>query len=238
MQDTFEALLVRSECLLPPSARLYEPACMRITQRDREILTAMAWKVRLFSLAQIAAHWWNNSRRSTSLTAARMGILEAAGYVRRRRVLARPLPPIEHPVATWNPTEAAPCFGRVSYKLRTRWQGAATATTVYVLGHRARGLWGGASRRRLSYPLQVTHDLGVAAMYLILAKASTQMADSWVGEDALPKKQKQKIPDAALIPTHKKKPAKLLEFGGDYDKRRLEAFHRYAASIPLPYEIW
>jgi hypothetical protein len=49
--------------------------------------------------------------------------------------------------------------------------------------------------------------------------------------------RERKVPDALLLDASGKQIKLVLEFGGQYSRKRLEAFHRYWASR-APYEIW
>ena len=71
--------------------------------RDREILQALALKVRLFSLAQIAATWWKPTDTGRALARRRLMKLSQAGMLKRLRVLARPLPELTGPLGRLEP---------------------------------------------------------------------------------------------------------------------------------------
>ena len=91
---------------------------------------------------------------------------------------------------------------------------------------------------RLKRPHQVTHDLHVAALYLRLLQADPRAANAWTLDLHLTTERKnQKLPDAVL-----KNPdgsdGRVIEFGGAYPARRVQAFHEDCLRRSLPYELW
>jgi hypothetical protein len=207
-----------------------------LKRRDAEVLRALALKVRLFALRQIAGHWWHadlaNARR-------RMRRLLDAGLVRRLTVQARPLPSLAGPVASWRPGDPRPDAGRVSYRLQSRWRGVPLrATTAYVATSRAAQLYGGRGDGTLARPSQASHDLGVAAVWLWLAERQPAWAALWRGEDCMAETRRgEKLPDAFLVDSAGRT-VMVIEFGGGYDAARVAAFHDDCAARGLPYQIW
>jgi hypothetical protein len=206
------------------------------TARTEALLRALCLAVRLFSLRQISRQWWRDDKAN-----ARKALrgLEANELVSQRAVLSRTLPILEAPVATWSPGERAPDFGPIAYRLKRRWQGRAPLRTrVFVATARAIDLFGARSAGRLKNPLQAQHDLALAEVYLWFLNHRPELAAAWVGEDQIPhKRRREKLPDAYIM-SPARRPLRLIEQGGGYDKRRVRAFHRYAASQNLPYELW
>ena len=207
-----------------------------ITDRDRAILQALVLKVRLFSQRQIAKAWFSgeiaNARR-------RLKALAAAGLLHRMTVHARTLPPIEKPVASWQPGKTPPEFGKTAHRLQERWSGRAVRpVTIYVASTRAAQLCGGRSRGQLKYKTQATHDLGVSAVWLRLQGHAPQWADGWRSEDLLASTRRgEKLPDGFIV-NGNEEPVWVIEFGGSYDANRVEEFHEDCASRGLPYQVW
>lgn len=209
---------------------------MVLKPRDRDLLLALVQKVRLFSQKQIAEHWWTgeiaNARR-------RMKVLSRVGLVQRITVPARTLPPIEAPLVTWQYDHAAPDFGQVAYQLQSRWKRRAVRpTTAYIATERAAQLYGGRTRGELKHPMQATHDLGVAAVWLCLHHQAPAWADAWRGEDQLAHTRRgEKLPDAFIV-NGAGETVWVIEFGGAYDAARVEEFHLDCAAREIPYQIW
>ncbi len=207
-----------------------------MTNRDQEILLALALKVRLFSLRQIAAHWWAgelaNARR-------RLKHLQAGELVRRVTVPVRTLPPIERPVASWQPGHSDPDFSAVSYRLQSRWKSRPVRlVTAFIASGKTAQLFGGKNRGELKYPTQATHDLGVAEVWLRFHECVPAWAEAWQSEDQLAHTRRgEKLPDAFLV-NEEGQTDSVVEFGGAYDARRIEELHRDCASRDLPYQIW
>jgi hypothetical protein len=207
-----------------------------LTDRDQEILQALVQKVRLFSLRQTAAHWWDGDLANTR---RRLKALAATKLLKRLTVQARKLPPIQGPVCTWQPKQPTPHFGQIAYQLQSRWvRKAVRPLTAYIATERAAQLYGGRSRGELKNPLQATHDLGVAAVWLRLHRHTSQWAGAWCSEDLLAHTHRgEKVPDAFLL-NNEGQAAWVIEFGGSYDAPRVQAFHDDCLERAIPYQIW
>lgn len=209
---------------------------MPITNRDRELSSALVQKVRLFSQRQIADHWWDGDIANTR---RRLKILGRAGLVQRMSVPARTLPPIEAPLAVWQPGSPSPDFAKLGHRLQTRWQRRVVrSVTAYVATEKAAQLYGGKARGELKHPLQATHDLGVAAVWLALHACAPEWAQAWRSEDLLAHTRRgEKLPDAFIV-NNADETVWVVEFGGSYDAARVQEFHEDCASRELPYQIW
>lgn len=209
---------------------------MKLMPRDRDILQALTMKVRLFSQRQIAEYWFGgelaNARR-------RMKRLAAAKLVCNLTVLARPLPSIHSPLISWAPGERTPDYGAIAYRCQRRWRmRPPRPCTAWLPSERATQLFGGAGSGDLKRPFQATHDLGVAAIWLLFRRISPQWAEAWRGEDLLAETRRgEKIPDAFLV-DGQDQVFQVIEFGGGYDLLRVKAFHEDCAARDLPYQLW
>ncbi|TWU58962.1 hypothetical protein Poly51_17430 [Rubripirellula tenax] len=146
---------------------------------------------------------------------------------------------MDHPVASWKPKTPAPDFGAVAWKLQSRWTAGVVKTPVYTATSKSSKMFGGRGGKRLKLSFHATHDLGVSQMFLNLRRNDADKAATWIGEDDLaPFRYRQKLPDAVLAKAPDQRPRLVLEFGGSYDKQRVEAFHRDCQKRHLPYEIW
>ena len=212
---------------------------MRLTDRDKLILEALCQKIRIATLDQFAKTWWSECKESVSLARKRLSKLAECDFVGRERVIAAKLPVLNTAVAQWQPGEKRPDCGAIAWKLQSSWIHAPKATNVYFAGPAALQIFGGKRGKKLKATFQATHDLGVTQMYLHLVKTQPATSELWVGEDILAAdRRKQKLPDAALVDPENTLIKTVLEFGGDYDKRRVIAFHNDCEQRKLPYEIW
>lgn len=208
-----------------------------VERRDSEILSTLTQKVRLLSLDQVARTWWGGTKTPEANARRRMAQLTTRGFVERLRVNARPELPLDEPVATWAPGESPPNFGRIAYRLQTRWNEAPRPTLIYVATSKTAKEFGGVGGKHVK-PLQASHDLHVSALYLRLLSIDQAEASAWLSEDTLaPFRRHEKLPDAVLAdgPT---KPRLVIEFGNGYDRNRVAAFHEDCSDRLLPYEIW
>lgn len=212
---------------------------MLLVSRDDEILRTLSLKVRLLSLAQVAAAWWEPTEAGRLNARRRLTKLVGDGLVTRLRVQARPLPPLVAPALRWKPGDPTPDIGAVAWCLQSRWKEGPCETAVYVATRRGANQYGGRGRGELRRVFQATHDLGVSAMYLRLHAINHVDADAWIGEDILsPYRRGEKLPDAVLAESPESRPRLVLEFGGAYDAARVRSFHESCADDALPYELW
>ena len=207
-----------------------------LCDRDREMLVALTQKVRVFGFRQIAEHWFDGDRANTR---RRLRILTAAGLVARAAVLARPLPVLLTPVATWKPGEVVPEMGVISHRLQSRWRKRPTRSCRAILATpQAAQLLGCHASGELTRPTQACHDLGVAAVWLHYDRTDPDRAAAWRGEDVLAHTRRgEKCPDAFLVDAQGRVQS-VVEFGGDYGPERVRAFQLDCADRQLPYEIW
>ena len=212
------------------------PKTRLLTDRDYDIVSALTQKVRLFSLRQLAAAWWDGELANTR---RRLNVLVSIRLVQRISVRARSLPALTAPVAAWQPQQPAPDFGHIAHQLQDRWVRRAVRTaTAFIATERAARLIGGTARVTLKQPIQATHDLGVAQVWLHVRRDCPARADAWRGEDLMAHtRHDQKRPDAFLVDDDGQTVA-VIEFGGSYDARRVRDFHNDCLTRNLPYQIW
>lgn len=207
-----------------------------LTERDQRLLLAMLLKVRLLSLRQIAAAWWQgeiaNARR-------RLKRLIAGELLLPLTVAARTLPAFSGPTLVWKPGDPTPDFGRIAHLFQSRWRRRAVRPTkAYIATPKAAQLLGGRGADQLKHPAQATHDLGVAAVWLHLLEHAPAWAEAWRGEDQFSHTRPgEKRPDAFIV-DEAYEPLWLMEFGGDYDARRIQEFHEDCQVREIPYQLW
>ncbi|MCA9047201.1 MAG: hypothetical protein KDA89_00635, partial [Planctomycetaceae bacterium] len=85
-------------------------------------------------------------------------------------------------------------------------------------------------------PLQIEHDLGTTAIYV--SSRPYQSDVIWYGEDIVRRRisaVNKKVPDVLLV-DRRDNILKVMEYGGQYSRRRLEDFHRTWKQYS--WEIW
>lgn len=209
---------------------------MQHTERDHEIVQALVFRVRLFSQRQLAEHWWNGE---TANARRRLSQLAEHDLVERITVQARTLPVLESPLAVWKPGDSAPDCGQVAWRCQSRWRmRPLRPCTAWIATEKAARNFGGTQRGQIHHPAQVTHDLGVAAVWLRLKQVAPKWAAAWRGEDVIAHTRRgEKLPDAFIV-DGQSKVVLVIEFGGGYDAQRVAAFHEDCAARELPYQIW
>lgn len=208
---------------------------LSLTPRDLIVLEALSLRVRLIGLRQLADALWFGHAPNTR---RRLRQLVSAELLRRDIVPARPLPEIVAPICAWQPGAPEPDAGQVSFCLRCRWTYTALRpTVVYLPTDKTVTHFGGRAHHR-QISTQVTHDLGVAAVWLWFQVNAPRLAAAWCGEDMIaPDRRGETLPDAVLLGPDGE-PATMIEFGGSYGPRRITEFHDDAAMRGLPYQIW
>jgi hypothetical protein len=103
----------------PPSSQRKGPPGLvwrpsRLNTRDREIVEALSFRVRVFSVEQITSHWFGDGGGAAAAADRRLRLLERAGMVERFPMLARPVIPLDAPVVAWAPAGTPPSFTELS----------------------------------------------------------------------------------------------------------------------------
>lgn len=213
-------------------------AMTTITERDEEVLFALARCVRFFTLQQIARTWWNSQPSGEANARRRISQLLDADLIGRQHIFASELPGLTKAIFTWQLGDMRPNYGAVSWKLVRRWKSAPKRQTAYFATTKLANRYGGRSRGRIKHLNQATHDLGVSEMYLNFFTTCIERREDWVGEDIFSsERREQKLPDAVLR-NQSGKLYRVLEFGGSYDTQRVKEFHLDCERRELPYELW
>jgi hypothetical protein len=210
---------------------------LELTSRDFEILEVLTQRVRVLSLEQIARTWWATSPNGPKLARERRKLLAKDSLVDQVEAAAHPELPLSKPVLTWSPGAAEPDLGSASYQLQSRWRASPKPTLFNVASKKAGNRFGGHGGR-MPLGTHRTHDLHMAAVFLLLRRSDPDTAKCWVFEERLRRdgrSKSEKLPDAMIQNGTSRK---VVEFGGAYSKKKLEVFHGYCAGQELPYEVW
>ncbi len=205
---------------------------------ERDLLEVLADQLRIVSPAQIARAWF--ARQATAQRSATRLVRRFSdnGWLRIRRVLARPVSPLLSPLLSWRHARPTPDFANLSRQLHRRSRCAAELTIVVEATTKTRALFGTSGFRPRLKLTQTSHDLHVAEIFFRYRESECDVRRYWVGEDRLPVTWSiRQRPDAILVDDagdfHR-----AVDYGGDYSVERLSALHDGLASLPLPYEIW
>jgi len=206
---------------------------LQLDRRKRDVMLAITRKVRFFSFDQVDRAWYEDAREARRT----LKMLCDAGLIQKFTVSAHPEIPTTDAVVTWSPGAPPPDFGAVSYVLQTRWQEPVGPVSVFTATAKAARYFAGYGGR-LKRPLQATHDLHVASIYLEFLKHRPIDAKAWISEDGLgPIKRREKRPDA-LLQYGDGRPPVVIEFGGSYRRERVLKVHAHCAARGLSYELW
>ncbi len=195
---------------------------MRLTTTDQEIISMLTSKIRCLSLQQLSVTFWSghepNARR-------RLKRLVAGKVLMEHRLITRSLANLREPLAAWSPKTNSPSFDNLSKQLKGRWRSVVARPTSLFVAHRyvARSM-GSVLSGKLPHPLQASHELGLAEVYLQFVQCRPAEAASWVGEDAMQASMKKsQVPDAVILAADGK-PKLAIELGGVYSAERLRDF--------------
>lgn len=213
-----------------------QPTNFALTARDREILETLTLRIRVLSVAQIGRVWWRDSASPVSIVRRRLKQLQEAGYVEPLNLMAHPELPLTEPIVNWRPGDPAPDFGAVSWRLRSRWTQPLVNTTCAIATRSAGQFFGGYGGRK-PRRAETTHDLHLSAIFLRMRTLEPSRAATWISEADRKKDSGygEKLPDGIVIDGQQKT---AIEFGGAYDKPKLQEFHAFCDQQALAYEIW
>lgn len=209
-----------------------------MTPRRERLFHLLCRHVRLVSESQAGRVMAIDAPGTTSVS-RELADLVAGDFLRRDRVIARPLGPLTEPVVSWCPGEEPPDFGALAWRLGKRWDVPPRVMPVYRAGPAARRVFGsGTCSGGLNFAA-LSHDLACAEMFLAFAALWPERLAHWVGEDVRKDglARGEKLPDVILYGADLE-PYLVCEMAGSYPKARLEAFHAYVAALTLPYELW
>ena len=204
--------------------------------RDHEILSALTVKVRFFSLRQITDTFFASDMANAT---RRLRTLEARGFLVQRRLIARTPPRLEAPLICWKPGQNRPDADHLSHSLKKRWERQGVRQRIcYFPGPKYQALTGFPCRTSPIHQLHATHDLGLAELYLFFRSQRVTDAKQWRGENAFSCGELRKQqPDAILVDSSNQF-VSAIEYGGLYNAKRLDRFHRWCQQRSLPYELW
>lgn len=206
-----------------------------LTTRDEEIVKTLVHRVRVLSLQQVTRTWWAGCSPAT--VRVRLNELENLGLIRHFQSLCHPELPLQQPVFTWAPGEAEPNCGRFAYRLRARWF-LSPVNTHFIFATREAGHRYGGFGGRIPRDREVCHDLHVACVYLRFASVFPELASVWRSEARIARDRErghERLPDAVI---ERANGPRVIEFGGEYSKEKLEGFHDYWDRLQVPYEVW
>lgn len=209
-----------------------------LTDRDRIILQTLARSVRLMTADQAGFAWWPGCVTSSETARRRLRELVRQGWLDRYRVCARPLLSLSAPLLVWNPGDETPNFGSLAWKLRRRWKDSARFAEVFVASSCSLRMHAIYRKAGVKNYCQTTHDLHVTAVYVHMLRNRPDLARGWIGEDEIARRNQRGVRPDAQIVTANGRTSLVVEFGGAYQKGRVEHIHAYAEENSLPYEIW
>ncbi|MBY0587194.1 hypothetical protein K2X85_08460 [bacterium] len=209
-----------------------------MTDDEREIVELLTGRIRMFSLDQLTANWWQHDPQRAWRNIEAFKRLDERKLILFRHALSRPVTPLHHPLIIWEPGHAAPELPAVTHYLRERSRQPVRRTHIATATRKAAVLYG---RNNSAPPFrrnQVTHDLYVSEVLLRYRANGFDVRHRWRGEDELGQSWPISVKPDALILDSMGVALRAVEFGGNYPVERLEEIHLAFSSIELAYEIW
>lgn len=223
---------------------------MSRADRVRELIA----RNRVWTAPQVAAVAFGDTSASAVRECERvLAALAEAGWVRRTRVHARPVPDLSGgPLARWEPGDRLPNAGSIHWRATARWVDPPRVQTVWHAGRRLLSHTGRAGDGRIRQPLQVSHDLAASQVLteFVLTQNRAHDAAVWVGEDHLDtvgefgRAFRGRVPDAVIA-----RPQGLplvIDFVGCYPRDRIDRLIRFYSGLRgvacqrpgTPFELW
>lgn len=209
---------------------------LALTERERELLEALARCVRVFSVEQIRRTWWSTVQHGERAVLARLRVLESNAYINLDRALTHPELPLRAPLIAWPGDGQTPDFGKVAYALKARWKDVPRAERIVTIAPGIAAQFGGYPSPPLRLD-EITHDLHLAAVYLFYREHFPALARDWISERVIRRTRPVRggpIPDAMIRGASQR----VIEFGGAYSKQRVRIFHAFCLARGFPYELW
>lgn len=204
------------------------------SEQEFDIVQTLAIRVRAMTANQAGQIWTdqecNQPARDSLLRLCRAELLE------HYRVNVHPLLQPTRPLFRWHADRPDPDCRALSDKARRRWCLPSEPTDVFVVSKKGANLFGGESHGLP--PLDHRdHDLLLSDAY-VRHRVARRNKVEWIGEDFLPKAGfRTKDPDAFLVDAEGY-PTCVIESGGRYSSKQIEAFHDFCICLDLPYELW
>ena len=208
---------------------------MNWTELEIDLMTTLTCKVRVLSKQQLVRGW--QPQHSTETLAFSVRRLNAARLI-RTEIWTVVLPVIgSTPLFTWKPGQPKPDTWPLSKQARSRWNRAESTVEVYQATELAGRVFGSRSGHQ-TREIEQRHDLLLPEVFILYRCSLPQLAEFWVGEDALPMAERGvKNPDAFLM-DEGFQPRRVIESAGSYSQKQMDTFHEYCRQCRLPYELW
>jgi hypothetical protein len=211
-----------------------------MNERSIFVGEALSSKIAIVSEEQLAAHWEISSSGGRRHLTSWLGSLIRGDLLRCFRVLSKPIPPLNEPLAIFGPNEPARDSAALSWASTKRWAVEPRVTTVYVRGPRCVQLFGGNARPDICNLAAVSHDLALAELFLRFVRECPDRACDWTAdwERKAVLGYGEKLPDVQFH-TSDGRPYLALEMAGTYPPRRWAALQLLAAEqLKLVLEVW
>lgn len=201
-----------------------------------DFIETLACRVRVMSLRQVRQSWTTDFAEGT-------GIDETISQLIRAGLVVGEVRPVatadigDKPIFAWRPGSAAPECRVLAAAVKERWPDTKTQTPLLSATSKACRLFGAAGGG-LPPTSHTGHDLILAEVYVRIRLTAPLIASTWLGENAAPMAERGvKNPDAYLT-DDSGSPCRVIESGGRYSTRQIQAFHDHCAAASLPYELW
>jgi len=207
-------------------------AIIELSDKHELLLCTLCHQVRVLTSQQV-------NRLVSGIDAGReLSSLEQARLIEIEPRIIHPELVLDKPVVKWQPGEEAPDFLPIASELRRRWKKSPVETEIVVPTKKALRLCGGYNvKPRAS---EWRHDVTMSGLYLKYLDEHQEQAERWMSGDELRASRRwyfgDRVPDAVIVCSDGEQVEQIVEFGGSYNRQKLEAMHEEFQIAP--YEIW
>lgn len=168
--------------------------------------------------------------------------LEAMGFAKSYQMMIHPEIELSGPVLDWAfGQEGLPDFGALSWALKSRWKMPPKRVQIVTATKAAKRFFGGCCGGRKPRVREAGHDIHVSSVYLWYREREGACDLLWESEDCFTRGgclETAKVPDAIYHGESSFiEDATIIDFGGSYSKRKLEAMHEEYSRI-CRYQVW
>lgn len=209
----------------------------RLTPRDRDLLDTLVRRVRVLTLEQIARTWFAHTVTPRRHADIRLVRLARAGLIHRDTMIAHPELLLDMPMTVWVPGREPPDWVDLARRAACRWS-AAPKSCKLVVASKLAGTWLGGRGGRWPRPMELSHDISLAGVFLKFRLQDPNQAAAWVSEDLLGHygfERDDRRPDAFIDTSVA---PRAIELAGLYRPAKFRNFHAFCEDHNLAYEIW
>lgn len=200
-----------------------------------DIVERLCFSISAITAPQMSRGWGWSLGHAERVARALVG----ERLLRKTRISAPPILPLERPLMVFHPRDNDPSFGHLSYAARRRWRAPPIETCAYSASPRAAELFGGGAFPK-GASLQLRHELHMTEIFLRFKQMRPNISQLWYRGD-IAKQLKMvpspRVPDAFIFCACGGVEW-AIEFIGAYPSSRIRGFHKFCKEREYAYQMW